>query len=57
MVCVRLSNKGLGEKPYVVKGNIKHTGTKGVLRVYEKIEISERGKIGMWSRLQTKKHY
>jgi len=33
------------EIPYTIKGSIKHTGSKDNLKVYVKIELSERGKV------------
>lgn len=38
------------EKPYIVTGNITHTGTKVTpTDIYEQIEILERWKVEMWS--------
>ena len=39
------------ESPYIVTGDIQHTGSKGNLRVYAKIGILERGKVGTRSGL------
>lgn len=42
---VWFSKKGVYEKPCVVKGNSKHTGSKQESKgINEKIELSERGK-------------
>ena len=45
-------SKNVGyERPYIVTGNITHTGTKVTpTDIYEQIEISERWKVEMWSR-------
>ena len=43
-VYVRMSKTGYYESPYIVTGDIQHTGSKGSLRVYAKIGISEHGK-------------
>lgn len=48
---VRASKIVYYENPYVVTGDIQHTGSKGSLRVYVKIGISEHGKAGTWSGL------
>lgn len=37
------------ESPYSVTGAVQHTGLKDNLRIYEQIEISERGKTETWS--------
>ena len=33
------------EIPYTIKGSVKHTGSEDNLKAYEKIELSERGKV------------
>jgi len=48
---VRLSKILFYERPYTVTGSIQHTGSKGSLRIYAKIGISERGKAGTRSGL------
>lgn len=50
-VYVRASKIVYYENPHVVTGDIQHTGSKGSLRVYVKIGISEHGKVGTRSRL------
>ena len=50
-VYVRMSKIVFYENPYIVTGDIQHTGSKGSLRVYVKIGISEHGKAGTWSGL------
>lgn len=49
--CVRMSKNEYYESPYIVIGDSKHTGSKGSLRVYAKIGISEHGKVGTRSGL------
>ena len=48
---MRLSKILYYERPYTVIGSIQHTGSKGSLRIYAKIGISERGKAGTGSGL------
>lgn len=50
-VYVRMSKIVFYENPYIVTVDIQHTGSKGSLRVYVKIGISEHGKAGTWSGL------
>ncbi len=50
-VYVRMSKIGYYESPYIVKGDIQHTGPKGSLSVYAQIGISEHGKVGTRSGL------
>lgn len=50
-VYVRMSKIVYYENPYIVTGDIKHTGSKGSLRIYVQIGISEHGKVGTWSEL------
>lgn len=50
-VYVRMSKIVYYESPYIVTGDIRHTGSKGSLRVYAKIGISEHGKVGTRSGL------
>ncbi len=50
-VYVRASKILYYESPYIVTGDIQHTGSKGSLRVYVQIGISEHGKVGTWSKL------
>ncbi len=50
-VYVRVSKIVYYENPYIVIGDIQHTGSKGNLRVYVKIGISEHGKVGTRSGL------
>jgi len=50
-VYVRVSKTVYYENPYIVTGDIQHTGSKGNLRVYVKIGILERGKVGTRSGL------
>lgn len=50
-VYVRVSKIVYYESPYIVTGDIQHTGSKGNLRVYVKIGISEHGKVGTRSGL------
>ena len=51
---VGLSKNLYYERPYTVTGGIQHTGSKGSLRVYAEIGISEHGKAGTWSGLYRK---
>ena len=44
MMYVRFSKIVCYERPYTVTGGIQHTGSKGSLRVYAQIGISEHGK-------------
>ncbi len=50
-VCVRMSKIVYYESPYIVTGDIRHAGSKGNLRVYVQIGISEHGKVGTRSGL------
>lgn len=50
-VYVRVSKIVYYESPYIVTGDIQHTGSKGNLRVYAEIGISEHGKVGTRSGL------
>ena len=50
-VYVRVSKILYYESPYIVKGDIQHTGLKGSLRAYAKIGILEHGKVGTRSGL------
>ena len=50
-VYVRVSKIVYYENPSIVTGDSKHTGSKGNLRVYVQIGISERGKVGTRSGL------
>lgn len=46
---MRLSKNFFYERPYCISGAIQYTGSEEYLRVYVQIEISERGKVGIWS--------
>ena len=50
-VYVRVSKIVYYESPYIVTGDIQHTVSKGNLRVYAEIGISEHGKVGTRSGL------
>ena len=50
-VYVRASKIVYYETPYIVTGDIQHTGPKGSLKVSVQIGIPERGKAGTWSGL------
>ena len=50
-VYVRTSKIGYYESPYIVTGDVQHTWSKGSLRVYAEIGISEHGKAGTRSGL------
>ena len=45
------------EKPYVVIGNIKQTGSKRYLRAYVKIRLLKRGKLGTYEKLNFQYQY
>ena len=51
-VYVRMSKIVYYESPCIVIGDSKHTVSKGSLRIYVQIGISEHGKVGTWSELQ-----